>query len=331
MIKVLKNPYYVDGNSLCVGTHNGIFHCDEVIAISILNIMYNEIKNINVIRTRNLEILNEKANLIIDIGAGKFDHHQKGGNGKRTNGIEYASSGLVWREFGKDVIQSLSKGSITDDKSIDELFNEIDENIIQNIDKEDNGQKVSYHQFQFIKDFLPNWNSETIDYDKNFEICVNISSEILKNIIANCIAKHIAKKEIKHRIESTDTHIKNILVLPSQTIPWTDDIIDYNESTQKNDVIDFVVFPYPDGGYALQCVPPSKENPFAQRISLPDEWAGETINLPQISNIKSSTFCHRGKFFARALEFNDIIKMCEIATNKSYTENTSVKKLGKRQ
>ena len=83
-----------------------------------------------------------------------------------------------------------------------------------------------------------------------------------------------------------------------------------------------MLFPYPDGGYALQCVPPSKEEMKGQRISLPEEWAGETSNLPEISGIPSATFCHNGRFFARANDYGDIIEMCRIATNE-YGEKKS--------
>ena len=315
MIKVLKEPYLIDKNSICIGTHNGIFHCDEIVAISILDILYNNTKNINVIRRRNIELLKEKANLLIDIGAGKFDHHQKGGNGKRQNDIEYASSGLIWKEFGKDVIKLLSEGKLSCE-NIEILFNTIDNELIQSIDKEDNGQNISYHQFQFIKNFLPTWNSQYIDYDENFEICINITSTILKNIIKSFISSYLAKVEIESRINSPYNHTENILILPSQTIPWIEAVINYNKNSTNDNCIDFVVFPYPDGGYALQCVPISEDNLFSQRISLPDEWAGETINLPNVAGIKTATFCHRGKFFARALEFDDIIQMCKLATRE---------------
>ena len=57
MIKVLTQSCSIDNNSLSIGTHNGIFHCDEIIAISILDLLYSGTKNINVIRSRDLELL----------------------------------------------------------------------------------------------------------------------------------------------------------------------------------------------------------------------------------------------------------------------------------
>ena len=58
-----------------------------------------------IIRTRDEEAISN-ADYVFDVGGiydedkNRFDHHQKDGAGKRENGIEYASFGLVWRKFG---------------------------------------------------------------------------------------------------------------------------------------------------------------------------------------------------------------------------------------
>ena len=59
--------------------------------------LLSEIKDIEIIRSRNIEFLKRNCQILVDIGGGKFDHHQKNGNGKRENGISYASAGLVWQ------------------------------------------------------------------------------------------------------------------------------------------------------------------------------------------------------------------------------------------
>jgi uncharacterized UPF0160 family protein len=53
------------------GTHNGIFHCDEVVGIAILEIAYMNVDSY-VVRTRNINELNS-LNVVIDIGGGRFD------------------------------------------------------------------------------------------------------------------------------------------------------------------------------------------------------------------------------------------------------------------
>lgn len=70
---------------LSIGTHSGIFHEDDVVACALFCIM-NPSKSIAIIRSRDLDELS-KCDLLVDIGGGKYDHHQIGGNGKRENEI----------------------------------------------------------------------------------------------------------------------------------------------------------------------------------------------------------------------------------------------------
>lgn len=313
MIKIVKEK--TNEKNIYIGTHNGIFHCDELVAIAILAILTKKDGDLKVIRSRDIDFLERNVDLLVDIGGGEYDHHQKGGNGKRDNGVMYASAGLIWKDYGQKIIDNVSKGLLKT-KEISFIFNEIDKNIIQNVDMVDNGQFTTNQQFSFIKSFLPKWNSNE-DYDLKFQECVNVIYEILDNTIESYVSLYFAKKEINNRLQNKSTHFDNILILPSQTIPWTKEIIYYNDHSSNK--IDFVVFPYPNGGYALQCVPLSKENLFSRRIPLPEEWAGETTKLPEISGFKSATFCHNGRFFARADDYNDIIEMCNVAT-KIYKE-----------
>ena len=63
-----------------IGTHDGSFHCDEVLAISMLKCLP-QYKDAIVVRTRNLDILSQ-CNIVVDVGAKyepenhKYDHHQ---------------------------------------------------------------------------------------------------------------------------------------------------------------------------------------------------------------------------------------------------------------
>ena len=139
MIKVVNERIIDNEKNLCVGTHNGIFHCDEVVAVAILSILN---KDISVIRSRDLKHLAENTDLLVDVGGGKFDHHQKGGNGARENGIKYASAGLIWREYGKELISKLA-GNALEQKEVSAIAEVIDKDIIQSVDMEDNGQFVS--------------------------------------------------------------------------------------------------------------------------------------------------------------------------------------------
>lgn len=270
-----------------------------------------------------MDFLNSNCNLVIDIGGGKFDHHQKDVKEKRNNGISYASAGLVWKEFGRLVINRVCSNQLSQNE-IEEIFCDIDMKIIQNVDMEDNGELINNHPFMFINLFLPNWTETDPNYDLKFEKALQLSIDILKQYIEHNVYLKLGSNEIEKRIQNEDTKINNILVLPSQTIPWQEKVISYNET--QDIPIDFVVFPYPAGGYALQCVPLSMNDIFSQRIPLPKKWAGETTNLSELSNVPSAILCHKGRFFARAGNFEDIITMCEIATFENKSDEQKLNK-----
>lgn len=121
----------------------------------------------------------------------------------------------------------------------------------------------------------------------------------------------------------------NILLIPCQNMPWKNIVIthnflfefDNNDNLIKKHAIDFVVFPYPDGGYAAQCVPKEHDDLFTKRIPFPEEWCGQLMNLPSISGIPDATFCHINGFFARAKTKEAIIEMCNKATEFYYSKD----------
>lgn len=168
--------------TLNFGTHNGIFHCDEVVGVAILEIAHLH-EDAHVVRTRDSDEL-KKAKIIIDIGGGEFDHHIAGFNLRRPTGEKYASAGLVWAAFAEKVIKNvMAENAITiDDDEIQKIKQQIDSEIITLVDMEDNGEKVTFHTFSFISKFLPAW-IETPDYDKAFHSVEKIVRDLLFVII----------------------------------------------------------------------------------------------------------------------------------------------------
>ena len=64
-----------------IGTHNGAFHCDEVLACSMLK-MLPEYNDAEIIRTRAENIL-KTCDIVVDVGgkyepsSHRYDHHQR--------------------------------------------------------------------------------------------------------------------------------------------------------------------------------------------------------------------------------------------------------------
>ncbi|NHM16527.1 hypothetical protein GMI69_07645 [Eggerthellaceae bacterium zg-887] len=84
-------------------THSGVFHADEVLGTVILEKAFGDLAV-----ARVAEVPADLADdvIVYDIGRGKYDHHQPGGNGQRENGVAYASAGLLWKAFGNKVVLS---------------------------------------------------------------------------------------------------------------------------------------------------------------------------------------------------------------------------------
>ena len=291
-----------------VGTHNGIFHVDEVVGIAILMLAFlNTV--LYVVRTRSLEILN-KLNIVIDIGGGEFDHHMEGFNTCRSTGEKYASAGLVWRVFGKGAIKAVLKNEniSINDSEIDYIFKKIDKEVIIPVDLEDNGISTSIHTFSFVTKYHPSWMKKP-NYNAAFKEVVQIVSSILYKLIMSEALQIAAKHEIEARLKVVDD---GILEIPSQTMSWTEAVVEHNKHTETK--VKFVIFPYPAGGWAAQCVPPSMEEKFKQIIPFPKTWAGKKDQaLSTVSGIKDAILCHNGRFFVRAESRESVIQMCKIA------------------
>lgn len=310
--KILDSFKGVPTNSghLIVATHNGIFHSDEVVACAILYLLEGD--NVLFMRTRNRNIL-ASCDICVDVGGGKFDHHQPGFSECRKNGIKYASAGLVWREYGIELVKKLGfKYFPTEKFSAKAVSDIIDINEIALVDSEDNGIDVSgkKHSFSYIPSFLPIWTES--NYDEQFGKVLEVTAITLEECIKAAISEEVSKNTIVELWKDDNMFFDNILELPSQTISWLKKVVELNGFISSDPII-FVIFPYPDGGWAAQCVPPSLEDRYSQIVPFPKHWAGLTTDLPFTSGVAEATFCHNGRFFVKATTREAVIKLCKKA------------------
>ena len=271
-IKLTKNI----NEANCI-THSGTFHADEIFATLILSKILPEIVLIRI--PELVEKPNENV-LVYDIGAGKYDHHQLGGNGQRPNGIKYAACGLIWKEFGKQLIE---KYNVED---IEYTFDYIDKNFIQFIDSNDNGQlpklQTDYrnvHIAYIICIFNSKWDEE-IDNDNNFIRALEFANSVFDEFLADTISKMKAKKIVDKAIDES----KKGIVILEKYVPWKDFIV--NSEKEKAKEINFVVFPSKRGGFNVYAVP-LELGSFENRKSLPQNWRGKRDEeLQEVTGVK---------------------------------------------
>ena len=171
---------------MLIATHDGSFHADEVFAIAALSLLGDPVE---VVRTRDPDV-HEAADLRVDVGfrddadAGGFDHHQRGFDAARPNGVRYASFGLIWRAFGPRVCDGDA-----------EVAAVVDETLVQTVDANDTGQRLTelvvagvspFSISALIAGFNPRWDEQLGPDEERarFDAAVTFARELLVREIA---------------------------------------------------------------------------------------------------------------------------------------------------
>ena len=193
MVRVVNNIKEAN----CI-THSGTMHADEVFATAFLDLYLEDVK---VFRTNKIEENTDA--LIYDIGRGKYDHHQLDAE-KRENGITYSSLGLLWREFGREFLKKYNFSNV------EEVFLEIDKDLIEGIDADDNGvfPKIDANYKvktlpNIIKIFNPSFDSGENEKDQ-FLKAVKLAKMIFEEEVFYINGKVISDKKVTDLINTSD-------------------------------------------------------------------------------------------------------------------------------
>ncbi|MBH1942033.1 MYG1 family protein [Mobilitalea sibirica] len=261
-------------------THGGKFHADDVFSAALLTYL-----NPNIIIERGFEIPEDYDGIVFDIGFGEFDHHQANSR-VRENGIPYAAFGLLWEEFGHEILEEVEA----------ERF---DRSFVQPLDLCDN-TGCDHAIARAISLFNPVWD-DTRSVEEAFWEAVEFALTILTKRFEYAKSLVRAEEVVRKALESAKN---GILILPIYT-PWRSVVQDTN--------ILFVIYPSDRGGFNAQVVP-KDEDDRDLKIAFPEEWCGlEAQRLKEVTGIETITFCHSSGFLIAADTLEDTVKACEMA------------------
>jgi uncharacterized UPF0160 family protein len=250
---------------MVIATHDGSFHADEVFAVAALGLLGEPVE---VVRTRDPDAL-AAADLRVDVGfrddarAGDFDHHQRGFDAARANGVRYASFGLVWREFGP---------RICDDDA--EVAAAADETLVQTIDANDTGQRLTetvvdgvrpFSISAVIGGFNARWDEPLSSNEERarFDAAVTVAREILAREIGAAASGRRAERIVRAAVVAAPD--PRIVELPINA-PWKRVLV-----PETADAL-FVIYPKRQG-FGLEAVPAALGS-FENRRDLPAAWGG---------------------------------------------------------
>ncbi|KAF7664598.1 hypothetical protein LDENG_00169410 [Lucifuga dentata] len=273
-----------------IGTHNGTFHCDEVLACFFLR-QLPRYKDAEIIRTRDPAEL-AKCDIVVDVGGEfdpkrhRYDHHQ------RTFAENFhslcpekpwvtklSSAGLIYLHFGRQLLAQLTQLQ-EDDRQLEVLYDKLYENFVEEVDAVDNGisqcdgdarYTVSTMLSSRVGFLNPRWNSKNQDTEEGFRKAMAMVGE-----------------EFLDRLDYYRSSW-----LPARVI--------VEEAVQNRHKVDpsgeVVMFSQDQNGqWRVQCVPAGL-NTFQNRLSLPEEWRGiRDKALSELIGIMGCIFVHAGGF-----------------------------------
>lgn len=258
-------------------THNGKFHADDVCAVAFLEIVK---KNAIIVKRVSESEIPEKIDndtIIIDIGGGKFDHHEKFEDKerrfsvKRKYGTPYAAFGKVVKYFGHEI---MTKKEL---KAFDREF-------VASIDAFDNGEGHPNELSIAISSLNPVWDS-----NESADDCFRKAVETAKVFINAKITLCKSKTRAECRLATSRENQKDGIMVLDTYVPWMNGV---RKDTK------FVLFPSNrEEGYwnvvTIPITPPTSPN----RVDFPKEWVGKS-KLESLQVQEGMTFCHSSGFMS---------------------------------
>ncbi|KAK1445145.1 metal-dependent protein hydrolase like protein [Babesia gibsoni] len=186
-------------STMRVCTHSGSFHCDEVLAVSLLRLLP-EYRDTEIIRTRDQTVI-DTCDVVVDVGGVydpermRFDHHQPEFNVYFDDShtvTRLSSAGIVYKHFAKRIFRE--HYGITDEETIDELYKAVYDNFIQAIDAIDNGVPIANPPLQYrittdissrVGRMNPSWVETDVDPNVRFQEAMKLVLGEFSQCVAN--------------------------------------------------------------------------------------------------------------------------------------------------
>lgn len=340
-----------------IGTHSGTFQADEAMGCWMLR-QLPAYRDAAIVRSRDLAVL-EPLDIVIDVGGVydhakfRYDHHQRdyderfrsaledddndddGGSSTKTTTplrcTKLSASGLVYRHYGKQVIQQFYPDLPQD--YVDLAYVKLYDSLLEALDAIDTGvEPVPDGVTPLYKDSTglasrvgrlnPRWNEvdestgAAPSLDERFveavEICGADFSSCLTVIVESDIpAREFVERALAKRHETDASG--QILALESGGLPWRGHLYDLEKIHSVDPLIKFVLYQDVSGMWRVQAVT-VEGSAFANRLSLPEAWRGvRDQDLEGVTKIAGSRFVHAAGFIGGADTYEGVLQMAQFA------------------
>ncbi len=264
-----------------LGTHDGLFHADEVTACALL-LHYGQVYRDKIIRTRDTSIL-ETCDFVCDVGGiynpekKRFDHHQVSYKGSMS------SAGMVCKWlFDQKIIGQ-------------ELYDYLKDQFVSGVDENDNGLSDSakgHSSFSDIVDSFnpPGYNAAPSEIEASFNRALDFVLGYIGRLIEKYRAAYASLYEVKRAMERDS----DLLEFDS-AMPWSESFFVLGGEGHR---AKFVLMPI-GNQWKLRAIPPTEEERMSVRMAHPAAWGGlRGAALEKVSGLSGAVFCHKGLFIS---------------------------------
>ncbi|XP_063907919.1 MYG1 protein [Zophobas morio] len=307
-----------------IGTHSGVFHCDEALACYMLK-QLPEYRDAEIVRSRDLSIL-DTCDVVVDVGAvynhktHRYDHHQRGfehtlstvrPDVSKKSSIKLSSAGLVYAHFGTDVIREILQQNDypIPANCLENIFLYIYEGFVEELDAIDNGvpmygegkprYRINTNLSARIHRLNPEWNApEPESLDELFTKAMNLAGTEFKERVIEAAtiwwpARQIVRSSIENR---TKVHESGEIMILQERCPWKEHLMALEEEMGIQDQLKFVIFHDKSDSWRVQGIPIQPDS-FVCRVFLHKDWRGvRDDQLTGIAGIEGCIFCHATGF-----------------------------------
>jgi uncharacterized UPF0160 family protein len=298
-------------------THSGSFHCDEAFAYVVLRLALGLREaglDHRLVRTRDAAVI-ASGDHVWDVGAvhdpaaSRFDHHQRGAPA-RPDGTPFSSAGLVWQQHGEAAIRALLDGPAGAELA-PAIARELDRVVVRRIDEIDNGVASSREPLDLaslVGDCNLTWDTPAEGRqqaeDAAFLTAVALLDGVLRRRV-NAVRSRLAADALVTAAHAASADAR-ILEL-DRGMPWKSAVF-----THSLPVL-FAIYPVPNGNWMVDAMPPEPGS-FAQRLPLPQDWAGlQDDALAAVCGVPDAVFVHLRRFVGAARSRDGALEMARKA------------------
>ena len=259
----------INNLNITVGTHDGVFHADEVCAVAVLRACGWHGK---VVRSRADNEL-AQCGLILDVTprdaalAGRVvDHHRHADEWLREDGTPYATAGIIWEAMAWKPAWELG----LPEKLLPAFVKAVDDALFKGVDAADCGKASPTEQptlSALISAFNADDIADVIAQRDAFGRAVLFAGQAIAEVCRSTAARLVKQAEAEAVMLP---QAGNPVVVLEHMVPWKDVILTHWDAFSASKVI-----VYPDvaaeGCWRIQTLPGDLNNPFAQRCPAPKE------------------------------------------------------------